>query len=186
MKNIDYKHLEKNISDMIYEGMVKLGDKGGENVSIFYDNALLCYLLGLDKNDNAKDYFDEFKESVKNTIGEIDIKPSNGRFQFTVNSKGTKYIYDNNSKRTFLKDLIKALNERNCTLADIIDIFKKENENVIVEEIDNSEFQYVIYFADKNIDEFRYCFTFDSMGKYYHRLLEYDFDKIVHDSCCKH
>ena len=62
-------------------------------------------------------------------------------------------------------------------------IFEKESADYVCEEINDSEFQYVIYFRDANIDEYKYCFTFDIMGSYYHRLIDYDFETIIHHNC---
>jgi len=56
--------------------------------------------------------------------------------------------------------------------------FEPYNE-FICEESKNDEFQYVIYFKDSTIDPFRYCFAFDQMGGYYHRLLDYDYQKVI-------
>ena len=89
---------------------------------------------------------------------------------------------ESNPRRFFLRQLIDTIRGRNCTLEQIKEIFAAESQDYVCEEIDDSEFQYVVYFKDENIDEYKYCFTFDVMGSYYHRLIDYDFDTIVHAS----
>ena len=88
-----------------------------------------------------------------------------------------------NPRGNFLTELIRRIRNRDCSVEEIKSIFEAESPDYICEEIDNSEFQYVIYFKDENIDEYKYCFTFDAMGSYYHRLIEYDFEKLIHSDC---
>lgn len=178
-------HLEKNISDMIYEGMVKIGYIENQSVSVYYDPGLLCYLLHTDRltNEEMAECLEEFKQYVIPRLGSIAIKYAKGRYEFCVCKDGVKYIYENNQSRGFLPKLVEVLQNRENGLEQIIKVFREVSENIRVEEVEHSEFQYVISFEDKQIDEFRYCFTFDEMGRYYHRLLDYDFEKVVHCDC---
>jgi len=181
-KNYDFKHLEKNISDMIFESLIKIGYIEEQRISVYYDEGLLCYLLGI--KDMAKENWRiclaSFKEYVSPRLSDLEIKRQGDRFEFSVSGDGVRYIYEHNHSRSFLKSLVEVLQDRNCVLEDILPIFEEVSSDVITEVIRHSEFQYVIYFVDKSIDEFKYCFTFDEMGHYYHRLLDYDFEKVVY------
>lgn len=174
----DYEKLERNISDTIYEGIMKIGFAENEPMKIYYDLGLLCQLLDCEEDADLKVLFPEFKKEVEPRLGTLIIKRIKGRFEFTVLGEGVRYIYENNSRRHFLKELIQALEKKDCTMEQILPIFRKESEDLTILEEDQGEFQYVVYFNDSSIDEFKYCFTFDEMGHYYHRLLDYDYHKL--------
>ena len=87
-----------------------------------------------------------------------------------------------NSDRIFLKTLIEKVRDRNCSIQDIKQVFEAESSKYCCIETEGDEFQYVVYFEDSGIDEYKYCFTFDAMGSYYHRFTDYDFKNMVsHD-----
>lgn len=174
----NYKKLERNISDTIYEGIMKIGFAEREPMKIYYDLGLLCQLLGCNEDVDLKEVLSGFKKEVEPRLGAIMIKKIKGRFEFTVCGEGVRYIYENNSRRHFLKALIRVLEEKDCTIENILQVFRDESEDITVLEEDHGEFQYVIYFNDSSIDEFKYCFTFNEMGHYYHRLLDYDYHKL--------
>ncbi|HIT90765.1 MAG TPA: DUF3877 family protein [Candidatus Merdenecus merdavium] len=177
----NYAHLEKNISDMIFEGLLKIGYFKEQRISIYYDKGLLSYLLGVDylEEEEYASCFKGFKEYVSSTLPDLVIKRQKERFEFSVSSEGVSYIYHNNSSRKFLKELIDVLNKKECTLEEIIHVFESVSKEIVVDHVEHPEFQYVIYFKDKDMDEFKYCISFDEMGHYYHRLIDYDFHKIM-------
>lgn len=178
-----YSYLLKNLSDSIFEMMIKLDETTSNSMCIYYTEDLAAYLLGVPK-ENIKDEIYSFKNYISDELGKTDITfTSDGRFGIVVYSDGIEKIMASNPRKLFLKELIEKIRSRNCSLNEIKHIFEKENSNYICEKINNSEFQYVLYFIDKNIDEYKYCFTFDIMGSYYHRLIDYDFDALIHDNC---
>jgi hypothetical protein len=183
MKELGFKELEKNIETTIYEGILKLGYNPEEALSIYYDLDLLNYLLQKDFPDNSQclDYLQEFTAYVSPRLYNIKILLEKGRFKFTVPKEGIAYIYSHNQNNNFLKELIQMVKSHNFTLDDVLTIFSHYSNEIICEEIDNSEFQYVIYFKDNNIDRFKYCFSFDEMGGYYHRLLDFSFKNIIEE-----
>jgi hypothetical protein len=181
----DYTHLEKNISDMIFEGLIKIGYVDKQRISVYYDLGLLSYLLGVEMLafEQWRECFSGFKAFTADRLIGLEIKRQGHRFEFSVSGEGVDYIYKNNKSRKFLKELIAVLNRTDCTLEQITDVFQKVSEDIVIEKASHPEFQYVIYFKDKEIDEFKYCISFDEMGHYYHRLLDYDFEKVI---SCEH
>lgn len=184
MNPIDgFIELEENIETTIYEGTLKLGYNKEESFSIYYDLDLLNYLLYT--NFNTKEacfnYLTEFQEYVKSRLSNIAINLEKGRFKITVPKEGISYIYTKNEDNTFLKELINTVKSHAFTLEDILQIFRHYSNNFACEQIDNEEFQYVIYFKDNTLDKFKYCFTFDQMGGYYHRLLDYSYSKLMEE-----
>lgn len=178
-----YKKLEENIQTTIYEGLLKLGYEAGDRFSIYYDLDLLSCLLGVSfkKNEECLSYLQAFITYANNHLIDLKIILERNRFKFTVPEAGIAFILRNNQDNPFLKDLIDKVNTHNFTLDDILAIFSKYSKNYTCEEIDNSEFQYVIYFNNNAQDKFKYCFTFDQMGGYYHRLLDFSYNKIIQD-----
>ncbi len=178
-----FKNLEENIETTIYEGLLKLGYTDNESFSIFYELDLLNYLLGtaFQTREACLDYLQEFIAFVKGRFYDIRILPERDRFKFTVPKEGVAYIYKNNENNLFLKELIDTVNSHSFTLKDILAVFKRYSEDYACEEMNHPEFQYVIYFRDGRTDKFKYCFTFDGMGGYYHRLLDFSYNKIIRE-----
>lgn len=180
---LGFKELENNIETTIYEGILKLGYNSEESLCIYYDLDLLNYLLQKNFTTNrlCLEYLQEFITYVNPRLYNISILPEKGRFKFTVPKEGIAYIYNQYRNNKFLNELISTVKSHNFTLEDILTIFSHYTDEIVCEKMENSEFQYVIYFKDHNIDRFKYCFSFDEMGGYYHRLLDYSFHKIMEE-----
>lgn len=179
----EFKILEENIETTIYEGLLKLGYQENDSLSIYYDLDLLNHLLNTTyfSNEECYEHLKNFKTSDITGFHTIDILLEKNRFKFTIYKEGMKYIYTHNDHNSFLKELINTVKTHSFTIQDIITIFKHYSKDYICEEIENSEFQYVLYFKDATLDKFKYCFTFDQMGGYYHRLLDFNYNKIINE-----
>lgn len=178
-----FLHLERNLEAMIHEGIVKIGYRRGENQSIYYDYDLLVYLLNIELDQeelgmNIMVRLREFRSFIEKNWGKIGIEIENDRYKFNLPANAITYIHEKNKDNLFLNNLIGALRGKDCTLENILGVFHKYSDEVICEESKHLEFDYVIYFKDINIDEFKYCFTFGDMGKYYHRLTPFDFERL--------
>ncbi len=175
--------LEQNVSQAIYEGLLKLGSSGKEDFSIYYDLDLLNHLLNTDFELNEECYpsLKEFKSYMEKRSKYLTIHLEKNRFKFTVNSDGIETIKKQYENNYFLRDLINLVKGPTFTLDDVLTIFRKYDQDYICEASKNPEFQYVIYFKDQMIDPYRYCFSFDAVGGYYHRLLEYDYNKTLEE-----
>ncbi len=179
--NSKFFMLEQNITTTIYEGLLKIGYENNENFSIFYDLDLLNYLLTTDfkTNEECYIYLEDFCREVEPRLGNLTICLEKRRFKFTVPKEGIKNIYKLYEKDDYLKHLIDLVKTHNFNLDDVLHIFDESGHSYICEESSNEEFQYVIYLKDSSIDPYRYCFAFDQMGGYYHRLLDYDYQKVI-------
>lgn len=182
-KTQGFLYLERNLEAMIHEGIVKIGYRRGEKQSIYYDYDLLVYLLNIEPEQgntrmDIMPILREFQVFIEKYWGKINIDMENNRYKFNLPANAIAYIHEKNKDNLFLSDLIGALGEKGCTLDDILKVFHKYSNEVICEESNNSEFNHVIYFEDTNIDEFKYCFTFGEMGRYYHRLTPFDYERL--------
>ncbi len=174
-----YNYLLKNLTDSVYEMMLKLDEEKSNGISVYYTPDLISYLLGEDEN-SALSKIDGFSEFAKGHIGTISIDHlKDGRIGIKVGRDGIGSIMYANSEKIFLKNLIKKVRDRKSSIQDIKNIFEEESAEYKCIETFGDEFQYVIYFEDSSIDEYKYCFTFDAMGSYYHRFTDYDFDKLA-------
>ncbi|WP_310604740.1 DUF3877 family protein [Anaerosporobacter sp.] len=173
-----YQLLEKNIIDTIHEWQVKLGYTE-EMIRIYYNRDSLEHLvkLPLPTVVEAKAFLIEWRETAEH-FGKIRLSNKEERFCIGIPAEGTKYIYELKKRSTFLIDLMKILKESDCTIEHVMEVFKKQSEDIICEHVEGEEFDYVIYYADETMDAFRYCFSFGEMGAFYHRFSAYDFETI--------
>lgn len=175
---LNYNRLERNIESTVYEGIVKLGFME-DSIGIYYDLGLLNYLLDSSFSDHQECNLElqQFAKEISSKYP-ITITLEKGRFKFNISKEGVAYINQYASDKDFLKELIETVRSHQFTLEDILEIFKKQNQDYVCDHIENDEFQYVLYFKDQSFDPYKYCFTFDAMGGYYHRLLDYDYKKL--------
>lgn len=177
-----FDRLKDSIESTIYEGGLKLGSLNG-TVSIYYDLDLINHLLSASF---------ENKETCLSTLQKLFLDSGiptsalivtleNGRFKFTVEEEGIKRIVEVYKNHHFLSDLIEITKNRNFNVEQIKSLFEKYSNQYLCKKIDHPEFQYVFSFSDKTIDQYNYCFTFDEMGGYYHRLLDYDFNQLLEE-----
>lgn len=176
----DFKHLKKNIMDTIHEGQVKIG-YDNSSIQIYYNLPSLEALLGvyIPSVKEMDVLMKVFQSQIEDTLGPVKITRQAERYCFTVPEKGTKYIFDTYEDNTFLKELIETTQKKDCTMDDILTVFKKQSPDVVCQKTEDAEFDYVIYYKDKSIDEFIYCFNIGQMGVYYHRFIEADYASVI-------
>ena len=177
MQTNQFAELEANLEAMLHESMVKIGYMKGKPVGVYYTEDLLCHLLGIPTGDRqeASSLLTQFADDSEELWGRISFEYANRRYKLTVPAKGLDYVYQRNKDKHFLEELINTLKKPDITIDDVTKVFKKYSDNVISEKSNNDEFEYAVHFADKRIDAFIYCFSFDEMGQYYHRFTEYDY-----------
>lgn len=188
----EFQELTNNLESMIHESMAKIGYVKGQPVGIYYTEDLIHHLLGIDikyKERSEKETVSQALKLLEGFVqeneaewGTILVEHQKGRYKLTVPAKGMAYVYENNKDNHFLENLIDCLKDPDANINMIVEIFKKYSDRVNVEKSHDDEFEYAVSFEDDSIDPFIYCFTFDEMGKYYHRFTKYDYQKLVHDN----
>ncbi|HKL80548.1 MAG TPA: DUF3877 family protein [Mobilitalea sp.] len=194
MKANDISHEEKkftelraNLEAMLHESFVKIGYARGQSVGIYYTEELLCHLLAIsnqnpDSAQLSEQILGQLEQFTKENVplwGNILYSEENGRYKLTVPPQGLDYVYERNKDNHFLEELIAKLAYPNIIIDDIIAVFHHYSNDVICEKSEDDEFEYAVHFADNSIDPFIYCFTFDEMGRYYHRFTEFDYRNLV-------
>ena len=176
-----FRDLTDNLEAMLHESIVKIGYVKGQPVGIYYTEDLMHHLLGADEDLTALQRLEEFAKENQSEWGMISYERQKGRYKLTVPAKGMAYVYERNKDNHFLRDLIDMLQKPQVTIDKVMEVFHRYSNEVICEKSEDEEFEYAIRFADPRIDPFIYCFTFDEMGKYYHRFTEYDYRKLIED-----
>lgn len=180
----EWVDLRDNVETTIYEGILKLGYTDNESFSIYYDLDLLNHLLHteFDHVNAMSDYLFGFSEVMTDYLpGFSYALLPNKRFKFTVLKDGILKIKKNNKDNNFLRDIISLVNTQNFSIDDVIEIFRNSGEDFVLENSNHPEFKYVLYFKDNAIDKFKYCFNFDELGAYYHRLLDFSYEQSLEE-----
>lgn len=182
--------LAKNICETVYEGQIKLGYRK-ERIQLYYQLGSMQYLLADQKTLieqtgrkelTGKDFdplIPDLEDQLRTQIGEVKITRQKQRLEIIISAEAVANIYENRKQDTFLEELIQILAQSQTGLTQVMDVFRRKSPDVICEKAPNDEFDYVIYFKDSQIDDFRYCFSFGEMGNYYHRFIPYDYDTVI-------
>ncbi|HKM00256.1 MAG TPA: DUF3877 family protein [Mobilitalea sp.] len=186
-KENDFTELRTNLEAMLHESFVKIGYVSGQSIGIYYTEELLCHLLAISiqnpysaqLSEQILGQLDKFTKENEPLWGNILYSEENGRYKLTVPPQGLDYVYERNKDNHFLEELIAKLASFNVTIDDITAVFYHYSNDVICEKSQDDEFEYAVHFADNSIDPFIYCFTFDEMGRYYHRFTEFDYRNLL-------
>lgn len=185
MNSLNTTRLTNHIISTVYEGLIKLGTHGNENYTIFYDLDLINHLLGTtytDKmeclNDLIRVYHANTTDDTNDTL-HMNLALEKGRFRITILASSIPYILSSGESNGFLKDIIELVKTQHFHIEDVKRLFESYSSDYTCEETNHPEFQYVLYFNQEKINQYKYCFSFDGCcGGYYHRLLDFDYEKI--------
>ena len=171
---MNYTRFENNLISVIKEAQIKLGyDK--MPISINYIKPTLKHLFGeCDENDIVK-YLTEFSNISKDKFGKIDIISIDNGYRITISAQGNEYVNILIKDNEFLVEFIKTIRSLDCTIDKVVDVFKKYSDNVVVKQVNNDDFDYLIYFENGDIDDFWYCIDTDDLGTTYHRFIKEDY-----------
>lgn len=173
---MDYTKLERNLTDMIAEEQLKLGYRR-EAVRLYYPLASLNRLLDTECDGvHMRQMLMGFCSAMEETYGEIGVTVENDRFCFTMPPKGSAYIHAHQPEHSFLADFINKVREHGCRVEDVFQIFRSYSDHVHIEQIDNGEFDYLVYFEDGKPDTFLYCLTLEPEHIIYHRFTREDYE----------
>lgn len=178
MANIN--KLEQILIDMMKEQQIKLGYEQ-ETVRLFLPQQSLEGILGIENlsKEEWKIVLTEFKQKVRMTLGKIRISKIGERFCFTIPPEGNEYVYRHVPKNCFWEDLIQLFRAHNVEINQVKQIFEKYSKDYICEERIEDEFDYLLYFKNKEIDEYYYCVKFDNGHASYHRFTQFDLVSIL-------
>ena len=165
----------KTINDMIKEQQMKLGYVR-ETVRLYIPGESLAHILFGDGYDYNCDFSNQVNEQVG--LNGINITKIDTRYIINVYPEYNEFVHNNIPDNLFLADLIELFRHHNISIEDVKNVFSRYTNNYIYEESKTDEFDYLLYFNDKHIDDYYYLVKFDEGHASYHRFNEYDVKQI--------
>ena len=86
-------YLLKNLSDSIFEMMLKLDEQHNSSMCIYYTQELAAFLLGC-KKEELPEKLNEFKTYAEKKLGRVDVETaSDNRYGIRVYSNGIGILF---------------------------------------------------------------------------------------------
>ncbi|MCQ2535696.1 MAG: DUF3877 family protein [Lachnospiraceae bacterium] len=169
------KDLSANIIDVIKEEQIKLGYMK-EQIRLYYPLSSLNLMMEESLDCEAmKKHLEKYFAKRQEIFGEVEVSYKDERFCIHLSDDASEYVYKNTPHEGFLYDFIELVSKHDVTIDEILALFKKYSENVIFEEMKDSEFDYLIYFKDGTPDIYWYCINDEGHHFTYHRYTKEDF-----------
>ncbi|MEE0136738.1 DUF3877 family protein [Blautia stercoris] len=169
-----FEALKDNILDAVIEQQAKLGYRK-EPIRLYYPLSSLNHFFNTTvDSEELQQMLSEFPAYTKEQCGEISATHKNDRFCFTVSEEVSEYVHNNKAQNTFIIDLIELLSTHGTKLEDVIEHFKAQQKEYVVEPVDNGEFDIFIRFVNDK-DRYYYCFKDEGCHIIYHRFLPEDY-----------
>ena len=177
---MNYERLEKNITDNIKEAQIKLGFEN-RPMSFNYMLGSLNHLIGENLDtDSMKTALEDFAVNSRERLGETTFRPIKDGFCITVSAEGTAYVNSLDGFE-FIDEFVNTVRKHGISFDDVMSVFRKYSDNVVAEKKENGEFDYLVYFADGNPDEYLYCIAMEEeidghIHITYHRFIREDYE----------
>ena len=161
-----FDRLEKNLIDIIKEEQAKLGFRK-EAIRLYYPLSSLNHFF--EAEDSG------FPASLTKKLGNVTVTAKKDRFCFHIPEDGSVYVHEHTDANEFIRSLVELLQEHGCTMEDIFTLFKSVSKNVVCEEMNHDEFDWLVRFTDNQNDPYYYCFKDEGCHIIYHRFLPEDY-----------
>lgn len=176
-QEMDYAALQQNIVDSIEEQQLKLGYMV-ETVRLYYPLSSLNRFLQTDATvEEMIELMQEFSEWSVKELGGVIVTNRGERFCIAVPPAGAERIHAHLQWDGFLADLVETVRMHETTWEDVLAIFNKHSNCVHVQEMDNGEFQYLVFFENGKPDDYRYCVAVEGHHVTYHRYTKADYEE---------
>lgn len=173
---MQYGALEQMLINSIKEVSVKLGYEK-EPIHFYYPLHALANILRIpeDSDREIRAAVEDFKEEVRERLGDVKVTRSGQRFCFEIPPKGVEYVHDHVEDNGFLKEFIETIENPRVTLENILEVFQKFTKGkVICLKSGEEEYDYTVFFEDSSVDNYRYYIKFHEDYAIYHRFLSED------------
>ena len=179
---MNYDMLEKVICDTIKEEQIKLGYEK-ETIRLYYPMRSLAHILEEEITETGKleEALAVFADMVENKLGRLKISHNGDRFCLLIPPQGAAYVHEVYEDNPFLVAFIDTIRKQDCTLEKVLEVFRNFSDQVVCEKSPSEEFDYIIYFEENTMDDYRYCIKFDYGHTSYHRFSKKDFATILED-----
>lgn len=168
--------LAQNLFDAIEEGQLKLGYRP-ETLRLYYPLASLNALMGasLDRAQ-MREALARFAQDHRETFGEIAVSNRGDRFCLAVPPEGAAFVHSRTDEQGFLAEFIRTVGRHGATIYELLAVFRRHSDHVVVRRLEGGEFDYLVYFEDGQPDAYRYCIAEEPCHLTYHRFTEADYD----------
>lgn len=166
--------LRENIEDQIMEAQIKLGFVK-ETMRFYYPLSSLRAICGtgdLNAEEMCRKLSDAFPEFSFQYMGE--------RIGVRVPASYVEYIHKEKKAPVFLTRFIGLfLHNHHITLEQIREAFNESGGYACEKMPEDSDFDYVFYFLDPQVDEYYYCIRMEMGHTIYHRFLKSDYEQLM-------
>ena len=103
------------------------------------------------------------------------------RIEVCISSDGAVYVHENVPNPPFLTSIIELFQKHhNLSIEEICECFAQFNEHYICEKMEQgADFDYVLYFEEKEPDSLYYCVKAEMGHTIYHRFTVEDYDLLI-------
>lgn len=175
------ERLIKNILDQVKEAQLKLGF-ARETVRLYYPVSSLNQLLQTEA-ETAEEMADLLRDAelFRELPGEAAFRTHAGRLEISVPPETVCYVHEQVEEPAFLKAMIQLFAENHAASRERLqELFGSFSRNYVLKEMpDGSDFDYVMYFLDKDPDEYYYCVKEEMGHTIYHRFMEEDYRQLL-------
>lgn len=172
-----FEALQQNIIDSIEEQQLKLGYLK-ETVRLYYPLSSLNRFLQLDCSaEGMLEVMHAFSIWSEEELGGVDVTNRGERFCIAIPPDGAEQVHQHLQSDGFLAELIKTVRNHENTWEDVLSVFQKHSDAVYVEEMENGEFNYLVYFQNGRPDDYRYCIAVEGHHVTYHRYTPADYEE---------
>lgn len=176
---MNFEMLEKVICDTIKEEQIKLGYEK-ETIRLYYPMSSLAHILEKDITETAEmdEILEGFCHAVIDKLGKVQVSHRAERYCIIIPPEGADYVHEHYEDNPFLREFIDVVRKHDCTLDQILEVFHRFSDQVVCKESDISEFDYVVYFNDDTLEDYRYCIKIEHGHTIYHRFTKKDFEQL--------
>ena len=171
-----FEQLERSLIDIMKEEQAKLGYRK-EQIRLYYPLGSLNHFFGVDDSaDEMQARLETLPQHLTEKLGAITVTHVKDRFCFHIPEAGSEYVHEHMEENEFIRALVALLQEHPVTMEQIQALFESYSDQVVMETMDNGEFDVMIRFADKEDDPYYYCFKDEGCHMIYHRFLPADYE----------
>lgn len=166
--------LEKNIIEQIQEAQLKLGFVK-ETVRLYYPLDSLNAILNIHCREGS-----EMCRELAALFPDFTFRCRDKRIEVSVPPSYVEYVHREMKIPCFLAEMIAQFQKNHhLTLEEIQYIFAEYGEYVCQKMPQGTDFDYVFYFMNPDVDAYYYCIRMEMGHTIYHRFIKEDYEELL-------
>ena len=124
MNSVNYKRLEKSLTDVIQEAQIKIG-YDHHPITLYYPTESVARLLGTPEEDadSTERALASLSAHTADTLGAIEVTRDDKRFCFHISAEGTQYVHEQLPDPAFLRAFLQVMRGLTVSFDDILAVF---------------------------------------------------------------